>query len=102
MLPTGAGKTVIGMKAMELVNQSAVVCVPTLDLLEQWKRRVQKELNIEVGVSRSCYPTKYPIKKKNQRTPDTNKKRIVTRTNPMRLPVLSISQLGKTKDKNRN
>jgi superfamily II DNA or RNA helicase len=50
VLPTGAGKTVIGMKAMQLVNQSTVVIVPTLDLLEQWKRRVQEELGIEVGV----------------------------------------------------
>lgn len=50
VLPTGAGKTVIGMKAMELVNQPAIVIVPTLDLLEQWRRRVQEELGIEVGV----------------------------------------------------
>jgi len=50
VLPTGAGKTMIAMKAMELVNQSSVVIVPTLDLLEQWKRRVQEEFDIEVGV----------------------------------------------------
>ncbi|MGH9917259.1 MAG: DEAD/DEAH box helicase, partial [Nitrososphaerales archaeon] len=51
VLPTGAGKTVIAMKAIELVNQPAVVIVPTLDLLEQWRKRVQEELGIqEVGV----------------------------------------------------
>jgi superfamily II DNA or RNA helicase len=50
VLPTGAGKTVIGMKAMELVNRPAVVIVPTLDLLEQWRRRVAEDLGIEVGV----------------------------------------------------
>lgn len=49
VLPTGAGKTVIGMKAIELVNQPAIVIVPTLDLLEQWRIRVQEELGIEVG-----------------------------------------------------
>ena len=49
VLPTGAGKTVIGMKAIELVNQPAIVIVPTLDLLEQWRRRVQDEFGIEVG-----------------------------------------------------
>jgi superfamily II DNA or RNA helicase len=49
VLPTGAGKTVIGMKAIELVNQPAIVIVPTLDLLEQWRGRVQEELGIEVG-----------------------------------------------------
>ncbi|MDA4113657.1 MAG: DEAD/DEAH box helicase family protein [Thaumarchaeota archaeon] len=50
VLPTGAGKTVIAMKAIELVNQPAVVIVPTLDLLEQWRKRVGEELGIEVGV----------------------------------------------------
>ncbi|MDA4133249.1 MAG: DEAD/DEAH box helicase family protein, partial [Thaumarchaeota archaeon] len=50
VLPTGAGKTVIAMKAIELVNQPAVVIVPTLDLLEQWRKRVQEELGIDVGV----------------------------------------------------
>ncbi len=50
VLPTGAGKTVIGMKAIELVNQPAIVIVPTLDLLEQWRGRVQEELGVEVGV----------------------------------------------------
>src|SRR6266571_1633773 len=50
VLPTGAGKTVIAMKAIQLVNLPAVVIVPTLDLLEQWRKRVEDELGIEVGV----------------------------------------------------
>jgi superfamily II DNA or RNA helicase len=50
VLPTGAGKTVIAIKAIELVNRPSIVIVPTLDLLEQWRRRVEKELAIEVGV----------------------------------------------------
>ena len=50
VLPTGAGKTVIAIKAIELVNLPAVVIVPTLDLLEQWKKRMGEELAIEVGV----------------------------------------------------
>jgi len=50
VLPTGAGKTVIAMKAIELVNQPTIVIVPTLDLLEQWRKRVQDELGIDVGV----------------------------------------------------
>jgi len=49
VLPTGAGKTVIGIKAIELVNQPTVVVVPTLDLLEQWRERVQQALGTEVG-----------------------------------------------------
>src|SRR5712691_3139445 len=51
VLPTGAGKTVIAMKAIEFVNQPAIVIVPTLDLLEQWRKRVQEVLGIDqVGV----------------------------------------------------
>ncbi len=49
VLPTGAGKTVIAMKAMELVNKPAIVIVPTLDLLGQWRGRVEGQLGIEVG-----------------------------------------------------
>jgi len=50
VLPTGAGKTVIAIKAIELVNEPTIVVVPTLDLLEQWRKKVQEELGIEVGV----------------------------------------------------
>jgi superfamily II DNA or RNA helicase len=38
------------MKAIELVNRPTVVIVPTLDLLEQWRRRVAEDLGVEVGV----------------------------------------------------
>src|SRR5439155_22250480 len=50
VLPTGAGKTVIAIKAIELVNRPSIVIVPTLDLLEQWRRWVEKELAMDVGV----------------------------------------------------
>ncbi|MGI0092128.1 MAG: DEAD/DEAH box helicase [Nitrososphaerales archaeon] len=50
VLPTGAGKTVIAIKAIELVNQPALIIVPTLDLLEQWRKRIEKELSIKAGV----------------------------------------------------
>jgi len=50
VLPTGAGKTVVALKAIELVNEPTVVVVPTLDLLEQWGKRISKEFNIETGV----------------------------------------------------
>ncbi|MDA4116777.1 MAG: DEAD/DEAH box helicase family protein [Thaumarchaeota archaeon] len=50
VLPTGAGKTVIAMKAIELVNKPAIVVVPTLDLLEQWRKRIEEEMGTEVGV----------------------------------------------------
>jgi len=48
-LPTGSGKTVIGLKAIEAVEQSALVVVPTIDLLTQWKRELATEFDCEVG-----------------------------------------------------
>jgi len=50
VLPTGAGKTVIALKAIELLNQPSVVVVPTLDLVEQWRSRLEDEFGVEVGV----------------------------------------------------
>ncbi|WP_336037056.1 DEAD/DEAH box helicase [Halobacterium yunchengense] len=48
-LPTGSGKTVIGLKAIEAVGRSALVVVPTIDLLTQWKRELGREFDREVG-----------------------------------------------------
>jgi superfamily II DNA or RNA helicase len=50
VLPTGSGKTVIAIKAIELINEPSIVIVPTLDLVQQWKSRLCKEFNTEVGV----------------------------------------------------
>jgi superfamily II DNA or RNA helicase len=36
VLPTGSGKTVIGVKAIEIVNSASIVLVPTIDLMDQW------------------------------------------------------------------
>ena len=48
-LPTGSGKTVIGLKAIEAMGQSALVVVPTIDLLTQWKRELGREFDCELG-----------------------------------------------------
>ncbi|NJD53177.1 MAG: DEAD/DEAH box helicase [Candidatus Methanoperedens sp.] len=50
VLPTGSGKTVIGMKAIFLLNTPTIVIVPTLDLLDQWRTRLKEEFKIEVGM----------------------------------------------------
>jgi len=50
VLPTGAGKTLVAVKALELVGLSALVVVPTLDLLWQWKGVLEEEMGIDVGV----------------------------------------------------
>jgi superfamily II DNA or RNA helicase len=50
VLPTGAGKTVIGIKAIELVNSASIVLVPTIDLMDQWTSVLSKYLpNMKVG-----------------------------------------------------
>ena len=42
VLPTGAGKTVIGVKAIEKVNSASIVIVPTIDLMDQWTSVLSK------------------------------------------------------------
>ena len=42
ILPTGAGKTAIGIKAIQKVNESTLIVVPTIDLMEQWANNISK------------------------------------------------------------
>jgi len=49
VLPTGAGKTIVGMKAIESVNGPTLIVVPTLDLMDQWKHRLEDEFRVDVG-----------------------------------------------------
>ncbi len=48
-LPTGSGKTVIGIAAIEALGISTLVVVPTIDLLEQWRRECETEFDISIG-----------------------------------------------------
>jgi len=48
-LPTGSGKTVIGLKAIESLRTATLVVVPTIDLLEQWRRELEAEFDVPVG-----------------------------------------------------
>ena len=48
-LPTGSGKTVIGIAAMEELGTPTLVVVPTIDLLDQWRRELQREFDVPVG-----------------------------------------------------
>src|SRR5919202_1067802 len=50
VLPTGAGKTVIGVKAIEVINSASLVVVPTIDLMDQWTSVLSKYFkNIKIG-----------------------------------------------------
>jgi superfamily II DNA or RNA helicase len=48
-LPTGAGKTVVAIAAMVACSLPALVVVPTIDLLNQWRRELDAEFDVEVG-----------------------------------------------------
>ncbi len=50
VLPTGAGKTYIALKAIEGLNVATLVVVPTLDLLDQWSQHLSSQFGVEVGV----------------------------------------------------
>ncbi len=47
-LPTGAGKTVIGIEAITTLDRETLVVVPTVDLLTQWRRELAA-LDVPVG-----------------------------------------------------
>jgi superfamily II DNA or RNA helicase len=49
VLPTGSGKTIVGMLAIQEVNQPVLVIVPTLVLMEQWRALLAKHFSQEVG-----------------------------------------------------
>ncbi len=50
VLPTGSGKTIVGIKAIEKANTSALVIVPTLDLMDQWSSVLAKYfVNVKIG-----------------------------------------------------
>lgn len=48
-LPTGAGKTLVGLHAIKHAGVSTLVVVPTLDLLEQWHAILEAALRIPIG-----------------------------------------------------
>ena len=50
VLPTGAGKTFLALRAIAHTSVSALVVVPTLDLLHQWYTRLENAFGIPVGV----------------------------------------------------
>jgi superfamily II DNA or RNA helicase len=49
VLPTAAGKTYIALKAISLLKIQTMIVVPTLDLIDQWRKRVKEYLNLEAG-----------------------------------------------------
>jgi superfamily II DNA or RNA helicase len=50
VLPTGAGKTFLALRAMAHSPVSTLVIVPTLDLLQQWYARLENAFGLSIGV----------------------------------------------------
>ncbi|MFW6382827.1 MAG: DEAD/DEAH box helicase family protein, partial [Haloferacaceae archaeon] len=48
-LPTGSGKTVIGIAAIEALATPTLVVVPTIDLLDQWVDELQASFECPIG-----------------------------------------------------
>ncbi|MHA1282448.1 MAG: DEAD/DEAH box helicase family protein [Promethearchaeota archaeon] len=49
VMPTGSGKTIFAMKIIEIINSATFIIVPTLDLVNQWKKDLKKAFSIEIG-----------------------------------------------------
>jgi superfamily II DNA or RNA helicase len=49
VLPTGAGKTVAAIKAMEGLQVATLVVVPTIVLMEQWRKTLTEAFGIDIG-----------------------------------------------------
>ncbi len=49
--PCGAGKTMMGLGAMQMCDQKTIVLVHTADLANQWKDRIAAQLSSDLGDS---------------------------------------------------
>ena len=61
VLPTGAGKTIVAIKAMESVQASTLIVVPTIVLLEQWRKTLEGAFKIPIGGLGGGYDEIRPI-----------------------------------------
>lgn len=50
VLPTGAGKTFVAIRAVVEAAVSTLIVVPTIDLLHQWYARLSNALQTDIGV----------------------------------------------------
>ena len=50
VIPTGGGKTFIGLEAIATLRLPTLICVTTIELALQWKERIRKYLGYEAGI----------------------------------------------------
>lgn len=61
VLPTGAGKSYVAIRAIHQINRSAVVVAPTIDLLHQWYRLLSHAFQTEIGVYYGAEKILHPL-----------------------------------------
>lgn len=49
-LPTGAGKTILAVMCMAAVGRPTLICVPTIDLMQQWHAVISKYFDTPIGL----------------------------------------------------
>jgi superfamily II DNA or RNA helicase len=49
VLPTAAGKTYLALEAIHLIERQTLIIVPTIDLIDQWRKKIKECLGVEAG-----------------------------------------------------
>lgn len=49
VLPTAAGKTHIGIEAIGILKTTALVVAPTIELVQQWRKRLEDAFHVKIG-----------------------------------------------------
>ena len=50
VLPTGSGKTHIALQAIQTLNEPTLIVVPTIDLIDQWRKQLTGQFSIDIGI----------------------------------------------------
>jgi len=50
VVPTGGGKTIIALAALQLIHVPTLICVPTIELARQWRNTIRKVLGVDAGI----------------------------------------------------
>ena len=50
VMPTGSGKSYFAVMAIAAIKRSAIVIVPTIDLMQQWASLIERFLHVKVGM----------------------------------------------------
>ena len=60
-LPTGAGKTILAVMCIAAVGRPTLICVPTIDLLQQWFEVIKNFFEGEIGMLGGGHQNIQPI-----------------------------------------